>query len=203
MDDLTFTSSLVRSLAWPAAIAVSCFVLRGPLRSALAGGVQRLKIGPTGFEVEWRETAKLITQETAGSDSKADQPGTVEPSGPSFTGQMLQLLSESSPAAVMIACSQRVAAELREIVKNGALGLEAGLNLEQLAAVAETKGLISAETASAVRGVALLYRLSELDPWRLDESKAREYIALTEGVLYLLERIRAGQGSRPESATES
>ncbi len=48
MDGLSFVASLVRSLAWPAAVVVAVVVLRHPSVGWLAVPPRRVKVGPGG-----------------------------------------------------------------------------------------------------------------------------------------------------------
>ena len=48
VDGLSFVASLVRSLAWPAAVVVAVVVLRHPSVGWLAVPPRRVKVGPGG-----------------------------------------------------------------------------------------------------------------------------------------------------------
>ncbi len=67
-------------------------------------------------------------------------------------------------------------------------GGAAGLNVAELARLAHARGLINTTNLNAVEGLGVMHTLAMLDGagTRLDAAKAREYVALTEGVLYAL-----------------
>lgn len=190
MDGLSFAASLVRSLAWPAAVVTGVVVLRRPLVGWLAVPPRRVKVGPAGVEAEWPEqAARVVGSLTAGGPGGEQAPqiaGAVE--GSDFVREMLALIDTASPMAAIEACYQRVGRVLAEMIEAAEPGASAGLNVAGLARLAHARGLINTTNLNAVEGLGVMHTLAMLDGngTRLDPAKAREYVALSEGVLYAL-----------------
>ena len=72
---MSFAASLVRSLAWPAAVVTGVVVLRRPLVGWLAVPPRRVKVGPAGVEAEWPEqAARVVGSLTAGGPGGEQAP---------------------------------------------------------------------------------------------------------------------------------
>jgi hypothetical protein len=190
MDGLSFAASLVRSLAWPAAVVTGVVVLRRPLVGWLAVPPRRVKVGPAGVEAEWPEQAARVVESLTAQPPSAEHvvAGAGEVEGSDFVREMLALIDTASPMAAVEACYQRVGRVLAEKVEAAEPGASAGLNVAELARLAHARGLINTTNLNAVEGLGVMHTLAMLDGngTRLDPAKAREYVALSEGVLYAL-----------------
>jgi hypothetical protein len=190
VDGLSFAASLVRSLAWPAAVVTGVVVLRRPLVGWLAVPPRRVKVGPAGVEAEWPEqVARVVgslTAKTVGERVPVVESEAME--GSDFVREMLALIDTASPMAAVEACYQRIGRVLAEMVEAAEPGAAAGLNVAELARLAHARGLINSTNLNAVEGLGVMHTLAMLDGngARLDPAKAREYVALTEGALYAL-----------------
>ncbi len=191
MDWLSFVASLVRSLAWPAAVVVAVVVLRRPLVGWLAVPPRRVKVGPGGVEAEWSEqTARVVESLTPkpGGTGEVPEPGAAVPEASDFAREMLTLVDTASPIAAVEASYQQVGRVLADMVETSEPGSAAGLNVGQLARAAHARGLISTANLSAVEGLGVMHTMAVLDTngERLEPAKAREFVALAEAVLYAL-----------------
>src|SRR5271165_5108819 len=115
---LAFIASLVRSLAWPAAVVAIVLVLRRPLVAALNRGVRRLRAGP--IEVEFDEELAEVRQELAQAPELREAP---EASGQSLDEELARL-TEVSPRAAVMEAFARIEVHLGELL--GAAGVDAG-----------------------------------------------------------------------------
>lgn len=92
-----FISSLVDSLAWPAAVIAMVVILRSPLSGLLTGPVKRWKAGPSGVEVAyWEEQlseARRDLEESPDLVGVEKQPGLA----PDGLVEELRPLTELSP----------------------------------------------------------------------------------------------------------
>jgi len=178
---LAFIASLVRSLAWPAAVVAIVLVLRRPLVAALNRGVRRLRAGP--IEVEFDEELAEVRQELAQAPELREAP---EASGQSLDEELARL-TEVSPRAAVMEAFARIEVHLGELL--GAAGVDAGKARSgtALARLAHQHGLISDESFRAVEGLAVLRNLSAHGPTEIDSRRASEYLAMADAVLYSLQ----------------
>jgi hypothetical protein len=184
MDGLSFVASLVRSLAWPGAVVIAVVMLRRPLVGWLAVPPRRVKVGPGGVEAEWPEQVARVVESLTPKSSGAD----AAPEASDFAREMLALVDAASPIAAVEASYQQVGWALADMVESAEPGAAAGLNVAQLARAAHARGLINTANLDAVQGLGVMHTMAVLDGngERLEPAKAREYVALTEGVLYAL-----------------
>jgi hypothetical protein len=183
MDGLQFTSSVIHSLAWPTAAVGSVLLLRRPLTKALSRPLRDMEVGPGGVKLSWWSAATRVREElTAGAGAPAGEPlATTE-----FAREMLGVAEQGSPIGAVVASEGRIASQLR-----GLLGDEPDverLNTAELAVRARERGLINDQTLNAVEGLTVMHTMAILDDGGvgLDMAKAREFIGLSEGVLYAL-----------------
>ena len=191
MDGLSFVASLVRSLAWPAAVVTAVVVLRHPLVRWLAVPPRRVKVGPGGVEAEWSEqTARVVeslTPKQRGTGT-VPEPGGAVTEASDFAREMLALVDTASPIAAVEASYQQVGRALVDMVEKSEPGSAAGLNVAQLARAAHARGLISTGNLDAVEGLGVMHTMAVLDTngERLEPARAREFVALAEAVVYAL-----------------
>ncbi len=191
MDGLSFVASLVRSLAWPAAVVAAVLVWRRPLVGWLAVPPRRVKVGPGGVEAEWSEqTARVVGSLTPkqGGTEASPGPGGGVPEASDFAREMLALVDTASPIAAVEASYQQVGRALADMVESAEPGAAVGLNVGQLARAAHARGLINTANLRAVEGLGVMHTMAVLDTngERLEPAKAREFVALAEAVLYAL-----------------
>ena len=144
VDGLSFVASLVRSLAWPAAVVAAVLVWRRPLVGWLAVPPRRVKVGPGGVEAEWSEqTARVVGSLTPkqGGTEASPGPGGGVPEASDFAREMLALVDTASPIAAVEASYQQVGRALADMVESAEPGAAVGLNVGQLARAAHARGL--------------------------------------------------------------
>lgn len=104
---LQFIASLVRSVAWPAAVVGLAVVFRQPVAAALSRPLKRAKGGPAGFELEWQftEAATRGEVERIGVTARPDGAGLDE------RQRELEELARVAPDAVVMRSYQQVERE--------------------------------------------------------------------------------------------
>ena len=182
---MAFVASLVRSLAWPAAIAVGIFILRRPLRRlALSRGIRRLKAGPVEVEfdrevAEVREDLRRRSLEQAG----ASEIHIIRQSQDEMKmrRELIRLVEASPEAAVTTAYAQIEARLVELLDEAGAPSYTAvgGPALVRLVA----PGLIGDETVSAIDRLYALRSLAAHRNEGIGDERAREYLDLAFAVL--------------------
>lgn len=172
MSVLEFVASLVRSLAWPAAVVIIAVLLRHQLRALLSGPLRRLRAGP--FEVEWERAVSEV-------EAELDRPTPPEP-GP--LSAELRPLALASPEAAITEAFGRVERELRQLLGNDLAAARSGA--PTLARMAVERNLITPDTRQAVESLAVLRNLAVHTPVPVTTKHAREFIAISEAVLYAL-----------------
>jgi hypothetical protein len=180
-----FIASLVRSLAWPAAVLVVGIVLRKPIGAVLGQGVRRVKAGPV--EVEFDLLQAEVREELARSPELTEAPAEDQASAPPTSlGEELSRLAEISPASAVMEASKRIEYRLAEML-DGA-GVPPGrMGIGGLARLAKEHGLISDQTLAAIEGMSVLRNLTAHSRGGdIGVDRAREYLALADAVLYAL-----------------
>lgn len=109
------------------------------------------------------------------------------PSRSPFVVDMLRL-AEHSPLDVVVACERRVSNQLRELLEHAEAGDVSRLGVTEMAFLAYQRRLITEATRNGVEGLHVLQTMAFLDGGsaRLTEHQAREYVGLTEGVLFAM-----------------
>jgi hypothetical protein len=190
VSGLEFAASLVRSLAWPVAALAAVVILRGPLAEMLHRGVHRVRAGP--LEVEFKEELAEVRKELERSPELRDT--TVEGGEGVLLPDDLLRLAELSPRAAILEAFARVEERIRQILPDGGpeVKLRGGA---ALARVAHQRGLISDETLNAVEGLAVLRNLAAHGRDEgVDTTRALDYVALAEAVLFALRTDAARRG---------
>lgn len=95
MDALTFISEIIKSLAWPAAVAFLVLMLKKPI-TQLIPLLRKLKYKE--LEMEFSEEIAVLKAEAAVPISSIDQPVITQTSSPN---RLLQLVNFSTRAAIM------------------------------------------------------------------------------------------------------
>jgi hypothetical protein len=179
-----FIASLVDSLAWPAAVAIAVVVLRRQLGTLLEGSVKRLKAGP--LEVEYWEKTAIAAAESVAIAAPASVQYDDEI-------QRLMTLADWMPNDAVIESFKLVENELDAIVKENDFVPPRNAPPGRLADELAGAGVITQESATAIRGLATLRDLAAhggsdaLAP----ATRAREYVAMTRAVMFSLRARRA------------
>lgn len=193
MDWMEFVASLVGSLAWPVAVVALLIVFRPVLSELASGGVKRWKAGPSGVEVEYwdRETTEVkaaIREQLA----EGERPAALTDGSLS---EELAAVIAASPSAAVVEAFSRIEIELRRIVVNAAVASDdevARMSARRLSLLALDHDLITAESANGIEGLAVMRNLAAHGAanTELDESRALEFVHLTDAILFAL-RSRA------------
>ena len=109
MDALTFSSEMVKALAWPTAVLIVVLVLRGEIKTLLSL-VKKLKAGPV--EAEFDREVRELARETEG---QLPPPTSVPPS--SAERQKLLQLAELNPRSAIIEAWHNVEFAARRVVE--------------------------------------------------------------------------------------
>jgi hypothetical protein len=187
MSGFELIARLTDALAWPIAVVVGIVVLRKSIAELIARRPpNRVKAGP--FEVEWdrllAETEKEVeTELPASADPKRHPAGVVDELAPA---------AEATPLAAVQEAYATIQRELRRVV--GSTGETANLGPVSLARRGERAGLINSETTRAVEGLSVMRNLAVHGGDRqITPERAREYLALTDGVLFALRNRSAAK----------
>lgn len=185
-----FIASLIGSLAWPTAVLVLAWMFRSSLGRLLSGDIKRWKAGPAGVEVEYWEKAIAEARQELAQD-RALTPGEVAApeEGPrEFRDEMTELAAISPRSAVMESF-RRVELQLRSMLELGGVEQVRPTGARMMAETALQRGLITAATVDAIRGMSTLRNLAAHghDDSEIDLVRALEFIDLAEAVLFALE----------------
>jgi hypothetical protein len=175
-----FISSLVRALAWPAAVVGLALVFRGQIAQLLEA-LRELRAGPVlaRFDRVLAKVEREVPTEMA-----------TLPAETSLTAELGELADEAPDAAILEAFAQ-VEKRLRTILEaNGIERINAGA--QGLANIAAVRGLISPETHKAVDGIAVLRNLAAHGRGMVTPDRAREYLALVDAILFSLQQRGEG-----------
>ncbi|MGQ0803486.1 MAG: hypothetical protein ACT4PI_06450 [Actinomycetota bacterium] len=189
MDGLEFITSLVRALAWPAAVVVAVLVLRRSLAGMLEVPLKRLRVSPTGVEAEWGQSRdRVVTSLVPSVPGQAETRTFEMRSDNDFAREMLRLATERSPISAVAACEQEIGRQLAMLLDRAGETGASSHSVRELAHAAYERGLITPATQNAVEGLAVMRDLALLEDGgrRLDLGKATEFIGLTVAVLYAI-----------------
>jgi hypothetical protein len=189
LDRFEFAASVIRSLAWPAAVVLIVFLFRSSIRSALTGPIKRWKVGPTGAEVEYWEQAasEALEQLPPNAAEKAE-----EALGGGLAGELTPL-AEIAPSAAVMEAFVRIEREVRRIVMDPP-SLAQPRQIErmggrQLAVIAHQDGRISDQSLNAIDGLVVMRNLAAHGRGgEIDTDRALEFVHLADAVLYALGR---------------
>ncbi len=196
MDGLQFVSSIVASLAWPAAVVIIVIVLRKSIAGVLDGPVKSLKVGPGGVELEkWDRAAAEVRSEVGPPPAPGEEIGPVrvteagpppEPEPAFGLREELQSVAEAAPRAAVVEAFGRIERQLRSMV--GLVVANAPLTMggRALARLALEHGVINDETFKAIDGLSVMRNLAAHGADDLDATRALEYLDLADAVLYAM-----------------
>jgi hypothetical protein len=160
-------------------------LFRRQLSSLLARPFSSLRAGP--LEVVWEQQVAEVEAELL----IAEPPTSWEGTDDSATEDLRQV-ARLSPAAAVVRAFARIEKQLLQLMQDA--GVEPGRGpVVQTARRSLEAGLVTPETVRAIEGVAVLRNLAAHDREpEIDEARALDYIALTDGVSFAL-------SSRPSS----
>jgi len=184
---LGFVASLVQSLAWPAGVVAAVVFLRKPIGAVLGQGVRRLKAGPV--EVEFDQLQAEVREELARS------PELAEAKVPTPVGSLTEVLSrlaEVSPGMAVVTAYRHIEDRLNEMLDAADVRPRDWMGGRRLAKIASEHGLLSEEARAAIEGLSVLRNLTTHDGGEISVSRAREYLALADAVLYALNSKPSG-----------
>lgn len=181
---MSLVASLVQSAAWPAAVIALVAMMRKPLGEALSHRLRRLKAGPVEAEfdrevVEVREEVRQIPQLAAA------ELGHVVGEPVNLSYELIPLIV-ASPKAAVVEAFAHVEMRLEELLETAGLAhpQRSGLALARLAF---DHDLINAETFKAIEGLSSLRNLAAHSGRdEIDRSRAQDYVAMTDAVLYAM-----------------
>lgn len=188
MSWMAFVASLVQSLAWPIGAVALGVVFRRPIGFAFSRGLRRLRIGP--IDAEFDQQIAEVRQELQQENRRDPEPPTVkipDLGAPLTTSNLNRLVEASAEAAVTSAYGQ-VEARLVELLDEAGIPSYTAAGGPALARLARRHDLISDETLSAVEGLSVMRNLAVHSGGEVSRQRAREYLALADGVLYALRR---------------
>lgn len=183
MNWMSFVSSLVQSLAWPAGTVGVVLLLRQPIGELLSHGIRRLKAGPV--EVEFDREATEVRQEVR----RIPEVAAAEPRlAPVSLTDELTSLAEVSPRSAVLEGFARIEERLYKLVDGAGVEKAGGVHGNALAKLAFDQALISEETRSAVQGLSVLRNLAAHGSLHDDigTDRANDYLAMADAVLYAM-----------------
>lgn len=178
MSGFDFAASLVGSLAWPIVIVIVAVLFRRQLSALLARPLSSLTAGP--LKAVWDRQVAEVEAELPYSPS-----GTT-PGGSAADTDRLREIARVAPAAAVLEAFALIEEQLRQILQDA--GVDAGRGgAMQMARRALKAGLVRPETLTAVEGATVLRNLAAHGrPSDLDETRALDYLALTDAVRFAL-----------------
>ena len=184
MDGLTFTASVVQSLAWPSRVVLTVAVLRKPIGAALQR-LSKAKVGPVEAEFD-QELAKVRKELQRAAPRLTEKSGET-PRPMLSLPEELNRLAEASPRAAIREAFARIEARLHELLTDAGVEVGGAQSAVTLARLAQRHGLVSDETLNAIEGLAVMRNLSAHRPTDdVSADRARDYLALADAVLYPL-----------------
>jgi len=176
MDWREFIASLVDSLAWPASAAIIVALLRRQIGALLEGQLKRLKAGPV--ELEWEQAAVEVAESVATAAPASDEEDEEV--------ARLMALAADAPNAAILESFLLIERELHALANAGGVTLPRTAPAATIANQMADIGLISEQSATAVRGLATIRNLAAHGEARETPGRAREFVVMTQAVLFAL-----------------
>ena len=97
-------------------------------------------------------------------------------------------VAEASPTGAIVEAFGQIELSLRSVLEDGgAEGLDRPWSVQRLATAAHQRGLITPETLDAIEGLSVMRNLAAHGGQKdLSPQRAREFVALSQGVLYTI-----------------
>lgn len=197
-------------------------LFRSRLVALLNGPVKSLKAGPISVDF-WQEEARIVHDDLAAAADETTKSGAPWTIGHEDLGEtagdgphddhhvdaelaQLRELADKTPVVVVLGAFRLVERELRAIARNAGVDGVEKMPVNRLVLIMAERGVINAETLSAVKGLSTLRNLAAHDDGSglsISPARAREYLALVDAVLFVLVRSRREQRSSEETAVAS
>lgn len=184
---MTEASELIRAiaaLAWPIAAVVIVLFFRPEIKTLLNARLKRLKAGP--FLAEWDEQVAEVQTEV-------EQAGAPTPERvPTPLGPLSEALAERAavdPSGAVLEAHARIEDRLRDLLMQAGVPapVRRSTNASRLAEGLRRRNLITDEAARAVEGLSVMRNLvSHGGEGEVTPQRAREYLALADGVLFAI-----------------
>jgi hypothetical protein len=163
-------------------------------------------IGPTVGQRSWavweERTAAVAASVRVATgvpgDDGTDRRHSASAGASPFVREMLEL-AQRTPIGAVVACEQRIAQGLTALLSEDGAGDVSGLSVTELAYLGRERGVINDATRDGIEGIAVMHTMALLDEGgrRLTEGEAREYIGLTEGLMFAMRMPPRRAGPTP------
>jgi hypothetical protein len=175
---LDFISSMVGSLAWPAAVVAVIFIVRRPLRTLLAN-LRPKQMRYRGMEVDFESKVEALVD----AAEAAELPAAEEATATSETDLRLALLVREAPRAAVLESWLAVETELGKLAE--AYGVKSTVHALKAA------GAVSQELGDLVRQLRELRGAAvHAGEFAISESEAKQYAEACARVAAALRAIR-------------
>lgn len=191
MNWMQLVSSLVGSLAWPAAMLVLLLVYRSPVERILARPLKRLKAGPIEAEY-WEYAVGTVRREVNRvAIDQGEMSLTTAIEADVFRRDVLRA-TEADPARAVLDTYVLLERQIRALLAEEGIEPNESLSVLELADVARRHGLLRPETANGIEGLTVMRNLvlSDLESGRLDPDRAREFVELAFALMYAIRSKR-------------
>jgi hypothetical protein len=182
-----FIASVVGSLAWPVVIGACVVMFRKQVRVLLEGPIKRLKAGPFEFETEWERATERVGSSVPTREAFAHR----KDSGQDDLDEVLDL-AEKAPVPAILAVYDATEEMVRSLGDLAGIEGAQSASVTTLATELARRDLIDQKTEEALSGLVTLRNLAAHGPGT-EGRRAREYIVMSEAVMYALSRSKIGR----------
>lgn len=200
MDGLEFASATIGQLAWPALLVTLGLSFRKPIREAVSSRLTRLKAGPAGLQLEFKEDLEEARELVESGQKDSGSSDSEVPSGPAgetpsdFIDEMTDL-ARVSPRAVVLESHTRLEKLLRDALGHELRAKKRGgpiYSMNTLNRVAMMEELITPQESRALHELtSLRNRVAHEPDHVISESDALGYAELVRKIAV---SIRRSQG---------
>jgi len=186
MDFLTFIATIVESLAWPASLLVTLFMMRRPLAELLPY-IQRLKYKDleVDFAKKLERIEAVMDSVDEGSIPKNELPVEVEQEPlPKTRAELLEKLAELSPNAAILESWQNVERTLDFYFQSR--GIERPHSGQEISSHLDYDPNFPPQLVSAYQELRLLRNRAAHDRENLTTAHAKEFSSLADRLTYAL-----------------
>jgi hypothetical protein len=181
-------AEFISSVAWPVTVLVIALLFRKPLIEVLRRSSEGdLSAGP--FRFKWKRLAEEV-------ESDLGQPTSIAEGKIGGAAGRLDEIAAVSPIGAVVESFGQIERALRTALdERGIEGPHQKWSVRRLAEIAQEEGVITPETKDAIDGLSVMRNLaahgSEED---ISPDRAREFIALSHGVLYAIQMNSKSSG---------
>jgi hypothetical protein len=185
-------AEFISSVAWPVAVLVIALLFRRPIIDALGSPRGALSAGP--FRLEWQRRAAEV-------EADLGQPTSIAEGRVGGAAGRLEEIAAVSPVGAVVESFGQIEKALRTALEErGIEGPQRNWSVRRLAEVAQEQGVITAETKDAIDGLSVMRNLAAHgDAEDISSERAREFLALSHGVLYAIQMNSKRQSDGPSS----